>query len=103
MIRRPPRSTRTDTLFPYTTLVRSPGSGNGDHVLGLRLELDAASVRLEVRQAVRARVLRDQREVVVLVLDQPGGPGVLVDQERAARGAPECRPDRKSTRLNSSH
>src|SRR3546814_11279879 len=39
MIRRPPRSTRTDTLFPYTTLVRSPdgrcrpqagdGSGRG--------------------------------------------------------------------------
>src|SRR3546814_8467685 len=24
-IRRPPRSTRTDTLFPYTTLFRSPG------------------------------------------------------------------------------
>src|SRR3546814_5151673 len=27
MIRRPPRSTRTDTLFPYTTLVRSPETG----------------------------------------------------------------------------
>src|SRR3546814_7867533 len=26
MIRRPPRSTRTDTLFPYTTLVRSRGA-----------------------------------------------------------------------------
>src|SRR3546814_3057716 len=26
MIRLPPRSTRTDTLFPYTTLFRSPGS-----------------------------------------------------------------------------
>src|SRR3546814_18223399 len=26
MIRRPPRSTRTDTLFPYTTLFRSCGS-----------------------------------------------------------------------------
>src|SRR3546814_2337604 len=25
MTRRPPRSTRTDTLFPYTTLFRSPG------------------------------------------------------------------------------
>src|SRR3546814_8249907 len=25
MRRRPPRSTRTDTLFPYTTLFRSPG------------------------------------------------------------------------------
>src|SRR3546814_8522564 len=27
MIRRPPRSTRTDTLFPYTTLFRSKGAG----------------------------------------------------------------------------
>src|SRR3546814_17021338 len=27
MIRRPPRSTRTDTLFPYTTRFRSPGIG----------------------------------------------------------------------------
>src|SRR3546814_940897 len=29
MIRRPPRSTRTDTLFPYTTLFRSAASGRG--------------------------------------------------------------------------
>src|SRR3546814_6507121 len=28
MIRRPPRSTRTDTLFPYTTLFRSDGGGH---------------------------------------------------------------------------
>src|SRR3546814_3091544 len=28
MIRRPPRSTRTDTLFPYTTLFRSKGEGS---------------------------------------------------------------------------
>src|SRR3546814_2509120 len=28
MIRRPPRSTRTDTLFPYTTLFRSAGAVN---------------------------------------------------------------------------
>src|SRR3546814_2124154 len=27
MLRRPPRSTRTDTLFPYTTLFRSAGRG----------------------------------------------------------------------------
>src|SRR3546814_19821068 len=34
MIRRPPRSTRTDTLFPYTTLFRSIGHGGagGDRV-----------------------------------------------------------------------
>src|SRR3546814_18125370 len=29
MRRRPPRSTRTDTLFPYTTLFRSHGLGDG--------------------------------------------------------------------------
>src|SRR3546814_11621392 len=32
MIRRPPRSTRTDTLFPYTTLFRSYRSGAGNEV-----------------------------------------------------------------------
>src|SRR3546814_5048649 len=30
MIRRPPRSTRTDTLFPYTTLFRSAGLKGSD-------------------------------------------------------------------------
>src|SRR3546814_20312028 len=34
MIRRPPRSTRTDTLFPYTTLVRS-GAGSVYPLRGL--------------------------------------------------------------------
>src|SRR3546814_6261332 len=39
MIRRPPRSTRTDTLFPYTTLFRSPADGDGLFAawLGVRL------------------------------------------------------------------
>src|SRR3546814_12538206 len=31
MIRRPPRSTRTDTLFPYTTLFRSSPSTSDGH------------------------------------------------------------------------
>src|SRR3546814_4165693 len=34
MIRRPPRSTRTDTLFPYTTLFRSPAPSPGAHHRG---------------------------------------------------------------------
>src|SRR3546814_10470431 len=34
MIRRPPRSTRTDTLFPYTTLVRSGAEGGLQAVRG---------------------------------------------------------------------
>src|SRR3546814_1434599 len=33
MIRRPPRSTRTDTLFPYTTLVRSKTASPTHHAL----------------------------------------------------------------------
>src|SRR3546814_1782305 len=35
MIRRPPRSTRTDTLFPYTTLVRSYPGGELVPALGV--------------------------------------------------------------------
>src|SRR3546814_15987718 len=34
MIRRPPRSTRTDTLFPYTTLFRSARNGMARRLLG---------------------------------------------------------------------
>src|SRR3546814_15278481 len=44
MIRRPPRSTRTDTLFPYTTLFRSR-RGRVDEVVGVAIFLasDASS------------------------------------------------------------
>src|SRR3546814_7091688 len=44
MIRRPPRSTRTDTLFPYTTLFRS-------HVPALRGSRDLDRTRLGGRAA----------------------------------------------------
>src|SRR3546814_9250562 len=51
MIRRPPRSTRTDTLFPYTTLFRSSRLQiahvarlrDGGHQAGLRQLMDSAS------------------------------------------------------------
>src|SRR3546814_7632718 len=35
MIRRPPRSTRTDTLFPYTTLFRSARGIEGDILIAV--------------------------------------------------------------------
>src|SRR3546814_14776981 len=35
MIRRPPRSTRTDTLFPYTTLFRSVAEGVAELAIGV--------------------------------------------------------------------
>src|SRR3546814_14499808 len=84
MIRRPPRSTRTDTLFPYTTLFRSPSGvravmaaqcldgqgrgGNGDSVGGCILHRTGGG--------------------------RVGGAGGTSDQTSG---------DRKSTRLNSSH
>src|SRR3546814_18535175 len=41
MIRRPPRSTRTDTLFPYTTLFRSHTGGRRDRWKASRREITA--------------------------------------------------------------
>src|SRR3546814_12561235 len=63
MIRRPPRSTRTDTLFPYTTLFRSfderrPGpddrvpQGGGDHHAGHRCPGEWITIAL-LKSAVR--------------------------------------------------
>src|SRR3546814_18154046 len=51
MIRRPPRSTRTDTLFPYTTLFRSHQKGDPHHY-------DGGS--RSPRQVGQARNLRQQ-------------------------------------------
>src|SRR3546814_10452865 len=44
MIRRPPRSTRTDTLFPYTTLFRSGGQSSAPEALPL-MDWAAAPIR----------------------------------------------------------
>src|SRR3546814_4827561 len=45
MIRRPPRSTRTDTLFPYTTLFRSRVA-NSLQSIGCTLRCSAASIAI---------------------------------------------------------
>src|SRR3712207_8142913 len=74
MIRRPPRS----TLFPYTTLFRSPT------FLLLQLHLPALAVKL-VHSARRLRSLS------IFLFNRSKSPSTLV------------LPDRKSTRLNSSH
>src|SRR3546814_1488865 len=45
MIRRPPRSTRTDTLFPYTTLFRSQRQIDVEGLTGWRYDQRAFPVR----------------------------------------------------------
>src|SRR3546814_4932018 len=72
MIRRPPRSTRTDTLFPYTTLFRSCDPRRGCGLFPDRLDRDLA--------------------------DDAAIYGIL-DDRNFARGGQGHRSDRKSTRL----
>src|SRR3546814_16836873 len=84
MFRRPPRSTRTDTLFPYTTLFRSLHPDRAE---------DLAPGRADATQ---------QREVLG-PLREEDREGVGDDQDRGEQGDPGEEQDRKSTRLNSSH
>src|SRR3546814_6511366 len=66
MIRRPPRSTRTDTLFPYTTLFRSRSScaPDGIPVRPLRRPRDGHRCRTALRHYAqgRVRILRPRSE-----------------------------------------
>src|SRR3546814_5168847 len=57
MIRRPPRSTRTDTLFPYTTLYRS-GSVNRFFRRGAMAEIMCATVRADHRHTWMSGIVR---------------------------------------------
>src|SRR3546814_17939400 len=94
MMRRPPRSTRTYTLFPYTTLFRSVDSRRG---IAARL---SALGRLVGGLIRRGGLLHGRRA------GRGAGPGPLLLHRSHTRGEAkqgEQRGDRKSTRLNSSH
>src|SRR3546814_2528153 len=54
MIRRPPRSTRTDTLFPYTTLFRSDAWPSGRSMRGEYSTCASDSRRCRVRSRRRS-------------------------------------------------
>src|SRR3546814_16173595 len=100
MKRRPPRVTRTDTLFPYTTLFRS-------HRIDAYYQ---PIVRLDTREIVGLEALCRMRigDRVVAAADfQEATNDVHVAMAMTARMmalvAADVRADRKSTRLNSSH
>src|SRR3546814_1661144 len=88
MIRRPPRSTRTDTLFPYTTLFRS-GAGE-DHLVDVG-ELAAGGVdAVEEGVAPRDEALGRRRRGVHPGLQrrQRG----IVEEERAVHAVEQLGP-----------
>src|SRR3546814_6204322 len=69
MIRRPPRSTRTDTLFPYTTLFRSPrGAAHArierrlDHPAQPRMSMNE-SLLPDQAKMILPRRMPDQRDI----------------------------------------
>src|SRR3546814_2724619 len=109
MIRRPPRSTRTDTLCPYTTLFRSRHGREEQHVsvkralvIGSSGGIGAALVNQLVASGRFDRISAGNRRphaahhsnVTRLTID------ILDDDTLVAAGS---KTDRKSTRLNSSH
>src|SRR3546814_5013992 len=107
MIRRPPGSTRTDTLFPFTTLFRSHVVDLADHRVGEPLEGRRIALDLVAKAALesfRGELDRGQR-ILDLVRDAPRdvGPGGAALVEQLLGDILETEQDRKSTRLNSSH
>src|SRR3546814_12156670 len=109
MIRRQPRSTRTDTLFPYTTLFRSGKAlslATGKPLIAINhLEGHALSPRL-VEPELRfpyLLLLASGGHCQLLAVDGVGCYRRLATTIDDAAGEAFDKVDRKSTRLNSSH
>src|SRR3546814_7004702 len=109
MIRRPPRSTRTDTLFPYTTLFRS-AHARRDVDQQITLELAPHRDKTVIRNTV------DAVPVIAVVHACAPAAEAVVKQARPRSRDESVQVhaighvldrifsrDRKSTRLNSSH
>src|SRR3546814_20087680 len=72
MIRRPPRSTRTDTLFPYTTLFRSSLLEQQSRAASITAQLsgESAVTTVQTRETLhRARLIELQAELDRLLLN----------------------------------
>src|SRR3546814_12409727 len=96
MMRRPPRSTRTDTLFPYTTLVRA----GGERTQGQGLPVQRAPLWFippAGLTAERCRSERDHRPVQGWYPDRDPGQG----RERACTRSEEHTSELQSLMRNS--
>src|SRR3546814_19975058 len=69
MIRRPPRSTRTDTLFPYTTLFRSLNLAQQPPAVVLMAGLQGAGKTTTVAKLARLLTERKKKKVMVVSCD----------------------------------
>src|SRR3546814_15790487 len=91
MIRRPPRSTRTDTLFPYTTLFRAMPDGM---LAGARPGSGNFSIAITGKAAHAGRNPEEGRNAIVAAADltlrlaAAADPEIRRSEER--RGGKEC-------------
>src|SRR3546814_14303802 len=74
MIRRPPRSTRTDTLFPYTTLFRSGGNVNVKNILVYGQQDDGIDIDMAYSGTIdNGMVIQTAQSGSSLEIDGPEG------------------------------
>src|SRR3546814_17148910 len=103
MRRHPPRSTRTDTLFPSTTLFRSFRKPRGTVLNDVPIACDAGGclsgpgLKREASASEAVTIVIEIGDHFEEVADYDGSPGRIVAK------MPVIGIDRKSTRLNSSH
>src|SRR3546814_9466859 len=73
MIRRPPRSTRTDTLFPYTTLFRSLKKIQAERA---KAEREAKLAEQKLKQIADLRAKQASEDAAASAPPPPGNEGV---------------------------
>src|SRR3546814_16642559 len=112
MIRRPPRSTRTDTLFPYTTLFRSSmnmGSFNfnishaGSKVTEWKYDWEQPYLEATKNIIVSNTFTQIENAIILLNEHDTRFEYEVYDISHLHTLAYFADKDRKSTRLNSSH
>src|SRR3546814_4982735 len=104
MIRRPPGSTRTDTLFPYTTLFRSfDFAASGRRVLDVEIRgLEAIAARIDgaFTQACQL-LLANQGRVVCIGMGKSGHIARKIAATFASTGTPAFRSEEHTSELQS--
>src|SRR3546814_2651276 len=83
MVRRPPRSTRTDTLFPYTTLCRSSSDMESTIVPQLLVEIDG----VETLKNVIVIGASNREDLIDPAILRPGRLDVKIEIERPTEEA----------------
>src|SRR3546814_6094794 len=103
MIRRPPRSTRIDTLFPYTTLFRSLEADGEVYLYEISPSEGAGTVRIKADNTVTWRG-NDYEGLPLKWEGESYSSDGTVARPTITIGDQQINLiDRKSTRLNSSH